>query len=47
MKEIEFGLLFNNIFNTLYSSNGAVYSGVPYYYPQAGRNYMARINMRF
>lgn len=47
VKAIELGLLLNNIFNVVYSSNGAVYSGVPYYYPQAGRNFLARAAIRF
>ncbi len=47
VKAIDFGFLFNNIFNTQYSSNGAVYGGVPYYYPQAGRNYLARVTVKF
>jgi iron complex outermembrane receptor protein len=47
VKAINLGLLFNNVFNTLYSSNGAVYGGVPYYYPQAGRNFLARVTIRF
>ncbi len=46
-KGIDLGLLVNNIFNTMYSSNGAVYGDVPYFYPQAGRNLLARITMRF
>jgi iron complex outermembrane receptor protein len=47
VKAIELGFLFNNIFDTQYSSNGAVYGGVPYYYPQAGRNFLARVTIRF
>ena len=47
IKAIELGFLFNNIFNTQYSSNGAVYGGVPYYYPQAGRNFLARVTLKF
>jgi iron complex outermembrane receptor protein len=47
IRAIDIGFLFNNIFNTLYSSNGAVYSGVPYYYPQAGRNFLSRVTLKF
>ena len=47
VKAIKLGFLFNNIFNTMYSSNGAVYGGVPYYYPQAGRNYLGRVTVKF
>ena len=46
MKEITFNLLVNNIFNTLYSSNGYVYYG-NYYYPQAGTNFLAGVTMKF
>lgn len=47
MKEVGFSLLLNNILNARYSSNGYVYDGTPYYYPQAGRNFMAMITLRF
>lgn len=55
MKEISISLLANNIFNAMYSSNGYTYGyfGGPteyrqnYYYPQAGRNYMVMLALRF
>ena len=47
MKEINFSLLINNLLDVAYSSNGYVYYGTPYYYPQAGRNFMAMATMRF
>jgi iron complex outermembrane receptor protein len=48
MKEIELSLLLNNLLNVKYSSNGATYGdGVPYYYPQAGRNFLAMASFRF
>jgi iron complex outermembrane receptor protein len=47
VRAIDFGLLLNNIFDTQYSSNGVVYTGTPYYYPQAGRNYLAMITIKF
>jgi iron complex outermembrane receptor protein len=55
MREIAVSLLANNIFNTMYSSNGYTYGyfGGPveyrqnYYYPQAGRNYMFMLALRF
>ena len=46
----------NNIFNEMYSSNGytfGYYGGLEYevrenyYYPQAGRNYIFTINIKF
>ena len=53
-KEIEVSLLVNNIFDALYSSNGYTYSyiaGTPvtenFYYPQAGINFLAGLNLRF
>ncbi len=45
---IELSLLVNNLFDVNYSSNGATYGdGVPYYYPQAGRNFLAMVAVRF
>ena len=44
---IEFTLVINNVFNTRYESNGYVYNNMPYYYPQAGTNFMAGVNVRF
>lgn len=46
-KGIEAGLLINNLFDVAYSSNGYSYDGVPYVYPQAGRNYMIMLNLKF
>lgn len=40
-------LLVNNVLDVLYSSNGYSYSGVPYFYPQAGRNVMAMLTLKF
>ena len=48
MKAIELSFLVNNLFDIKYSSNGATYGdGVPYYYPQAGRNYLAMVAIKF
>ena len=47
MKEIGLSLLLNNIADVKYSSNGYSYGGSPYYYPQAGRNFMVMATMRF
>lgn len=53
--DVELGCLLNNIFNELYSSNGYTYDYISggqlnvdnYYYPQAGRNFLAQIRIRF
>jgi iron complex outermembrane receptor protein len=55
LKEITFGLQVNNIFNTMYENNGYTFSYIyagqmtteNFYYPQAGRNFMARILVKF
>ena len=56
MKEIELALLVNNLFNREYAANGYTYgyvgvSGRPetfnFYYPQATRNYLFSVNLRF
>ena len=54
-QEIAFTLLFNNVLNELYESNGYTYSYISEgkvladnaYYPQAGRNFLAGIRLRF
>ena len=45
--DIEISLMVNNVFNVLYESNGAVYGDTPYYFPQAGINFMAGLIMKF
>jgi iron complex outermembrane recepter protein len=47
LPEMEFTLLMNNMFNSLYESNGFVYEQTPYYYPQAGMNYLVGLNVKF
>lgn len=55
LREINFSLLVNNVFNTLYSSNGYTFSYISegttytenYYYPQAGTNVLAGISLKF
>lgn len=55
MRELSVSLLANNIFEVKYSSNGYTYgyfgggseTRQNYYYPQAGRNYLAMVAMRF
>jgi iron complex outermembrane receptor protein len=54
LKEITFSFLANNLFNTLYESNGYTYGYFGggeefrenFYYSQAGRNYMAMVSIR-
>jgi iron complex outermembrane receptor protein len=53
-KEVKIGVLVNNIFNHLYENNGYTFSYIAggeritenYYYPQAGRNFLARITLK-
>ncbi len=55
MRELSLSLLANNIFYTLYSSNGYTYGYLGgateyrqnFYYPQAGRNYLLMVALRF
>ncbi|MBL7859207.1 MAG: TonB-dependent receptor [Cyclobacteriaceae bacterium] len=55
IKEIGLSVLLNNIFNTAYESNGYTYGylggGETYrenfYYPQAGRNFMVMLSLKF
>lgn len=54
-QEIAFTLLFNNVLNELYESNGYTYAYISEgkltadngYYPQAGRNFLAGLRVRF
>lgn len=43
---IEFSLLINNLFDARYASNGYSYDGVPYYYPQAGINFLFKTMLK-
>jgi iron complex outermembrane receptor protein len=47
VKEIGLSVLLNNIFGVDYASNGYSYGGTPYYYPQAGRNFLAMVTLKF
>jgi len=55
IKEINFSLLLNNAFNALYESNGYTFSYISegqflpknYYYPQAGRNFLLSVGLKF
>lgn len=44
-QEVSLQFLLNNIFNKKYINNGFVYEG-PYYYTQAGRNFMIGFNFK-
>ncbi|MDR6406253.1 MULTISPECIES: outer membrane beta-barrel protein [Chryseobacterium] len=44
--DIALKLLVNNIFNKKYVNNGAVYDGTPYYFSQAGTNFMFGISWK-
>jgi iron complex outermembrane recepter protein len=54
-EEIQFGLMINNVFNQMYSNNGYTFSYAyggqttteNFYYPQAGRNFMVRVLLKF
>jgi iron complex outermembrane recepter protein len=54
-KAVEAGFLINNVFDELYSSNGYTYSYFVgnklvtenFYYPQAGRNFMGMLTLKF
>jgi iron complex outermembrane receptor protein len=46
IRSLELGLLINNVFNVKYSSNGYGYGGVPYYFPQAGTNFLAMLRVK-
>lgn len=46
LREIGLSVLINNLLNETYASNGYSYGGVPYYFPQAGRNFMAMITLK-
>ncbi len=46
-KSISWSVLVNNVLDVRYSSNGYSYGGVPYYFPQAGRNFMAMMTVKF
>ncbi len=55
MRELSVGLLLNNLFDVKYSNNGYSYGFISnatetrqnYYYPQATRNYLLMVTMRF
>jgi iron complex outermembrane receptor protein len=44
--EIELGFLINNLFDVEYASNGYGFAGTPYFYPQAGINFLGMLSVR-
>jgi len=46
-KNANLSLKLNNIFNKKYASNGYMWGDTPYYFPQAGFNVLAGINIKF
>ena len=46
-KSIVFSGLFNNILDKQYIANGYMYDVTPYYYPQAGRNFLGGVILKF
>jgi len=46
-KSITITALVNNIFDKKYVSNGAMWDIYPYYYPQAGTNFLIGLNLKF
>lgn len=47
LKSIVITGLVNNIFNEEYSSNGYMWGTTPYYYPQAGTNFLVGATLKF
>ena len=43
---IQLSALINNVFDVDYSSNGYSYGGVPYFYPQAGINFLIMVAVK-
>lgn len=46
-KKVELSALINNIFDKKYISNGYMWDTTPYYYPQAGINFLASLTLKF
>jgi len=45
--DVDFKFLLNNIFNKKYVNNGSVYDEAPYYFSQAGINFMFGVSIKF
>ncbi len=46
-KTADFNVLINNVFDKKYVSNGYMWETTPYYFPQAGINYLAGVTFKF
>ena len=46
-ESLSFQLKINNLWDVQYVSNGYMWGDTPYYFPQAGRNFLAGINVKF
>jgi len=46
-RSITISALCNNVFDKKYVSNGYMYDADPYYYPQAGINFLAGVSLKF
>lgn len=46
-KSLDLNLLVNNVFDVKYESNGYMDKNAPYYFPQAGINFLAGVNIKF
>lgn len=47
LKNLQLKALINNLFNEKVISNGYMYDGIPYYYPQAGIHYLVGVDISF
>ena len=45
--EVDFKFLLNNIFNKKYVNNGFVYDSAPFYFSQAGTNFLFGVSFKF
>ena len=46
VRAFDLSLLVNNVLDVEYASNGYSYDGAPYYFPQAGANFMAMLTIK-
>lgn len=47
LKQVAFTGLLNNVLNEKYASNGYMWGETPYYFPQAGTNFLLGVNLSF
>jgi iron complex outermembrane receptor protein len=45
LNNVKFTALVNNLFNAKYASNGYMYDETPYYFPQAGINFLLGLDL--